>query len=69
MRCSWHSTTFWTCLINTCCPSSASSDTQTSEPGSVVVDLTAHDEAPAKAVMAGLEQLWATRRRVMRARV
>ncbi|MEU0956883.1 DUF6207 family protein [Streptomyces niveus] len=34
--------------------------TQIPEPGLVVLDLTAHDEATAHAVMAGLERLWAT---------
>ncbi|WP_327350129.1 DUF6207 family protein [Streptomyces sp. NBC_01321] len=31
-----------------------------SEPGLVVLDITAHDEATARAVMAALEQRWAT---------
>ncbi|XHL93717.1 DUF6207 family protein (plasmid) [Streptomyces niveus] len=34
--------------------------TQIPEPGLVVLDLTAHDEATAHAVMAALEQTWAT---------
>lgn len=34
--------------------------TQIPEPGLVVLDLTAHDEATAHAVMAGMERLWAT---------
>lgn len=34
--------------------------TQIPEPGLVVLDLTAHDEATARSAMAILEQLWAT---------
>lgn len=34
--------------------------TQIPEPGLVVLDVTAHDEATAHAVMAVLEQTWAT---------
>ncbi|MEU0957780.1 DUF6207 family protein [Streptomyces niveus] len=34
--------------------------TQIPEPGLVVLDLTAHDEATAHAVMAALDRLWAT---------
>ncbi|NUK12607.1 hypothetical protein HRW23_34995 [Streptomyces lunaelactis] len=35
-------------------------DQQVSEPGLVVLDITAHDEATALAVMADLERWWAT---------
>ncbi|MET8680949.1 DUF6207 family protein [Streptomyces sp. NPDC004647] len=36
------------------------SEAHIGEPGLVVLDITAHDEATAKAVMAKLEQHWAT---------